>query len=419
MQSPMRQSSTEPGAPGGYPTGYAGHEYAGNAYAGPEYAGSEYAGHAHPGQPYAGPHYSAAPVARKRRGSAVPWIVGGCGGLLLAGIIAVVLIISSIVGIVRSFPDRPEREPRETFAAEPASAQRIDWRERPLADEWLALITRLHDDYVPLIRSGEIYDLLPDGRAVGADYVEAFRLTVVDMSLAIGMGWSIDSTSAAEVDDHLHGYIERFTELERQFLAGEDLDGVHITFVLSDGTVKVYDGDNPANDTRPEPVPERVADPYAYVREYPYRTDADGTYITAGEEIAAAFGMTVVYSFGLLEEACPYGISGEWYGAFCPNTPMTVYIPGDSNDGYPAQYSEPGYLDIVRHEIAHMLVFEQCGSAVPPVSGARHEAMTNSYAVLYLGASRDLLQPLDSSSEYWMDEESDRMAEAVHSGRCS
>ena len=359
-----------------------------------------------------------------KSGSPVGWILGGCGCFALVIIFVIVSVIGGTLGLVGSAINNSIEEYEPTYPTQTSYSSAndtINWKDRPRGPELYDLIDRLYETYNPLIRSGEIYALLPDGEAVGSVYVESFRLTVVDHHSASMWGWS-GGTSVDEADDLIDGKIAYLEELERQLLAGEDLSVPNITVTYSDGTVFHGDGNNPANDTTTEPLatPEAPTDAVDFAVNFPYDAGSDGNFQSEGEQLAAAFNMTVTYNFDELHQHCTRAPNySDWVGAFCPNTPTVIYIPMDSNDEYPAYFSEPRYLDTIRHEIAHMIVFQQCGSIAPPIAGLeRFEGMTNSYAVMFLGATRDLLQPTDPSDQYWMDESSDQMAQAVHDGIC-
>lgn len=354
----------------------------------------------------------------------VALIFAGCGCLALVVLVIILVLMFGGIGIfanaVRtSIPDTTY--PANTNSTSAASEQ-IDWRERPRGPEFEELLNRLWGTYDPAIRSGEIYAMLPDGQAVGSVYVNTFRLVLADIRGAVRFGL-YGGTIADEADDLLDGKIAYLEELERQLLAGEDLTVPQIEVTQSDGTVFVGNGDNPANNTTTAPLPEPKApvDAYEFSKSVPYDPGIDGDFREEGELIAAAFNMTVNYSYAEMGQHCTRGKNYvDSVGAFCSATPSVIYIPMDVPDHYPAYLSEPRYLDTIRHEIAHMIIFDKCDSTAPPIAGQeRYEGLTNSYAVLYLGASYELLQPSDSSSDYWMDASTDEMAHAVHSGRCA
>lgn len=310
-------------------------------------------------------------------------------------------------------PTTPSLEPTPT----PERPELYRWKDRPRWAEWEALIDRLYTTYDPLVRSGEIYDLLPHGKAVGRDYVETYRLAVAEYQvLMIWLG--SESTDPEQMDNSIHGWITLQTEWERQLLAGE-----HITFSMR-VSGKLYDGTNQALATahQPEPIVSEDAAAYEFVRAYQPALGADGTYRAAGAEIAKAFGLGMRTTMAELLNYCP--TAGRLVGAagvYCSGSPNYVYMPEDMpGSNYPDFVTNPDYLHVVRHEMAHALIAQKCGTTSPPIAGDRYEGVTNSFAVIYLGA--DYLRMSEGSHwglDYTMTEETAEMAKQIMGGRCS
>lgn len=110
--------------------------------------------------------------------------------------------------------------------------------------------------------------------------------------------------------------------------------------------------------------------------------------------------MEVVYDPAVLRQYCdrdPRDV--DWVASFCTASPDNIYIQ-PNHESYPEYYGNERYMDTIRHEIAHRIVLDRCGTTAPPIAGDRYEGTTNSYAVLYLGAGRDRLQNRDPESEY-------------------
>ena len=367
---------------------------------------------------------------------ALAWLPACCGFTAMAAIVLVVAV--AIAGFVfrgpgetiapeppSSISTEPEPFPEPSLEPKPGpqpSPEVGDWAQRPRWGELTGLLDRLESSYVELIPSGEIYDLLPHGEAVGPKYVETFRLAVVEMKVMMRWGYR-PTTNADEMDDIIAGDIEGYLELERQLLEGE-----HLAFSMSvtvDGVTTHYDGRNLALQDEPPPVPavDAPSEAYEFARAQEDWLGDDGTYIAAGEELAAAFGITVSYSFAEFGQACPSGRSySDWAGAFCGNSPDVIYIPADVADSqfYPEYFTNHTYLDVVRHEIAHALIYDHCDTFSPQIAGERYEGVTNSYAVLYLGADRDELFTGvgESGWDYSMDSETDAIAESIANGTC-
>ncbi|RYQ01018.1 hypothetical protein PG22506_0452 [Bifidobacterium pseudolongum subsp. globosum] len=77
------------------------------------------------------------------------------------------------------------------------------------------------------------------------------------------------------------------------------------------------------------------------------------------------------------------------------------------------------YPNAVKHELAHAMIYRICGTTAPALR-VDHEALTNSYATLYFGAERDVLNSgVQNAPWYTMTDASDTAAQLVHDGHCS
>lgn len=138
--------------------------------------------------------------------------------------------------------------------------------------------------------------------------------------------------------------------------------------------------------------------------------EVEGSYEQAANELAALAGIEIVEDRG--QTRCAR-TEGEQAAAFyCSLEPHTIYlIPGkyDSTDVF--------ITDLVRHEIAHFITYMRCGDLDPAGLGPRLEAVTNSYASLFLGADREsLARMVDPHGFYAADDGSDAAARQIHSG---
>ena len=115
-------------------------------------------------------------------------------------------------------------------------------------------------------------------------------------------------------------------------------------------------------------------------------------------------------------ESAPTGIAEA---GFCAANPSVIYV-NDTAPGYPQNLSSPAFIDVMKHELAHAVTFDTCGTPRPPINGTLTEGVTSSYAVLFFGADFDELQRRsETAPEYTMTEETDRIARALHDGQCS
>lgn len=86
---------------------------------------------------------------------------------------------------------------------------------------------------------------------------------------------------------------------------------------------------------------------------------------------------------------------------------------------WPAVERSPLLVDYTKHELAHRSIMIACGTTEPANTASRTEAVTNSYAVLFYGASRErIANSQQGLAAYAMDTQSDQIAQAIHSGNC-
>lgn len=288
--------------------------------------------------------------------------------------------------------------------------------DRPAYKELTDSLDHKIENYTHLRENGEIYDMIE--AEVDENYVKAFVFTLIDYRGALQFGAIGSSHNPLELDDRIHGWQMEVDALEQKFLKGEDL-GVSWQITDGSGETKTYDG-TPAHDPETTDDTATVDDPYAFVTNYQFELDDQSTYVKAGEEITAAFGMEIIYGVAELEDYCPNVLDyGDVTGLYCPATPDLIWIPSDvEHDHYPEYFSHPRYVDTIKHEVAHDLIMETCGTTSPPIAGERYEGLTNSYAVLHLGADFELLQPPGPDSLYWMSDESHEWARQVFAGNC-
>lgn len=85
---------------------------------------------------------------------------------------------------------------------------------------------------------------------------------------------------------------------------------------------------------------------------------------------------------------------------------LVTYTPLGMDD-----VSSTGFVDTMKHELAHKLIHIQCGPPVTQWDEQYGEGVTNSYAVLFLGADPAQLSTQD---DYAMNETTDAKARAIH-----
>lgn len=368
------------------------------------------------------PHAPTPPRRRASNGGLFALLgVGGCAlfGVLVAGVTVVVLIM--VAGVIKAANDIPVETPTAAASStrKPAPKTYTD-TDSKYYKQYLGELSRMETTYLPKIQDGSIYDLLPQGEAAGEEYVRTFQAALAEYRNASMFGGA-DSTDLAEVDDRVQADILKLKGLEKRFLKGEDLQFSY-RIGHPDGTSTTGSGKPKSTEPAPKKKATTLQEVWKKVAAVKTEKDADGRYIGAGERIAKAAGVTISYSAEGLGDYCPGTRGkGETVGWYCTAIPEVIWIPGEDKSIYPAYYRDPRYVDTVRHELAHHMIDRICGTTAPPITGDdRYEAATNSFAVLFLGGSRDRLDDvLDKDrARYKTDQASDDAARSIAEGRC-
>lgn len=142
---------------------------------------------------------------------------------------------------------------------------------------------------------------------------------------------------------------------------------------------------------------------------------ADGTYWETANRIAAVVGSTTTQDLSLSGCVSDINEVTEPAASFCVQEESWDYIffypPGIAT-----QYTGE-LVNTTKHEVAHKLIHVQCLNAFYPLTSQWNErigeGVTNSYAVLYLGADPANMFVED---DYAMTSETDALARAVHDG---
>ncbi|QIM16376.1 hypothetical protein G7067_07990 [Leucobacter insecticola] len=152
-------------------------------------------------------------------------IVFGATTILTVGTFRVVMTMSAAM-------PRPEPAPTPSAPSTPSTPSQ-ESSERAL-EQLRDRLSVSREEYLEAIKDGTIYDRLPDGDKVDPNYIRDFMFLFTDLkSATVFMGGS-DLASIEELSDEAD-------ELERRFLAGEDL-GSSVRLVREDGTVYESDG---------------------------------------------------------------------------------------------------------------------------------------------------------------------------------
>ena len=168
-------------------------------------------------------------------------------------------------------------------------------------------------------------------------------------------------------------------------------------------------------------MPLESAEEFAAAYE-PHR-GAEGSYVASAQEITRAFGAEIVWAeYGAPDPttrcktsaATPESVLA-WH---CGAEPYLIRLNRIAYD-MPGVIYTPVFVDAVKHELAHLVIDERCGASKPNAGTVELEGVTNSYAVLYLGADRKALAELSSTfPEYALSSRTDEVATWIHEGVC-
>lgn len=156
------------------------------------------------------------------------------------------------------------------------------------------------------------------------------------------------------------------------------------------------------------------------IREYEPTTDSAGTYRPAIRKLAEIADTQLKWSLNNLPQACQNSTldlnTTTNVAVYCNVDGDTIYI-NESRPDYSQLIKDKKYVDFMKHEIAHKLIVDTCQTTNPDIANGRYEAVTNSYAIKYLGASAENLN--NEYINYNTDEETDAIAEAIHNNQCT
>lgn len=165
----------------------------------------------------------------------------------------------------------------------------------------------------------------------------------------------------------------------------------------------------------PAPVP--VDQHEALLQAATGEADAAGSYLPAAAKMAASIGFAltqfdahVVGQCGLPKEEW---MTPDLFAVQCGTEP-SAWI-NRSRDVYAEYMLDPGLMSVIRHEIAHYELATKCYFGFDYAPDVEYEAITSSYAVLFLGADYDALQAAARDREaYRMSDASDQAARDLH-----
>ncbi|MDP5227662.1 MULTISPECIES: hypothetical protein [Arthrobacter] len=332
---------------------------------------------------------SARPPRRRRR-----W------GWVLAGILVLVL---AVAGGLTLLPSR----------SGPAPARLVAMAEIPGYQAAVNATGAALERQRAELKSGRLFQFVPATRT-GQDYIQEFLadLQTLQASGTVLAG-SLDQDQAV-LRRRLTAYTASVQDLEKKFreLAPLGLQG-RAKDSVSGRTITFTGKSSPKGEvTRLE----------ALSRGYAAEPDAAGSYIPSATALAGTFGLSVDWDIAKLSAACPSSNAPDQdlVAAFCSATPRVIYANRNTSAA-DYVFNSPVIVSAMKHELSHYLITLRCGTPDPRLAGTRFEAVTNSYAVIFLGAGFDDLQPRSDvpHQEYAMTADTDAIARKIHAGSCS
>lgn len=88
-------------------------------------------------------------------------------------------------------------------------------------------------------------------------------------------------------------------------------------------------------------------------------------YLQSGEQMLSIVGLHADYDFQSMGNYCPSTQADRYaFAAFCEGKADTNFV-NTGHEAYPYVVRSTQYLDELRHEIAHYLVYSRCETSVP------------------------------------------------------
>lgn len=285
----------------------------------------------------------------------------------------------------------------------------VEW-----TDEYKTLNNTIDEQYFTtktMLDDKTIYDEynLPNNEA-STRYVNSYlnRIILIDETLDKVVEKN-DMNQAMKDIDFLSSELN---SLNTTFLAGADFEPVEMT----DKNGQTFT-DNGVNGNNMKELDDETLQQESIARTI---QPLGQEYTDEVEELSETFDMDVVVGFENLPTFCQNNEHdySSTIALICTADPKIIYVNDNHINGDVRDY--PNYVDFVKHEIAHKLIHDICGTTSPDIAGDRYEAVTSSYAVKYLGADYERLQKASENFDiYTMDSNSENIAQEIHdSGKC-
>ena len=280
--------------------------------------------------------------------------------------------------------------------------------------QYVKEIKAMHDKYhaMPAAQINEYVKALPDAQSA----IDTWLKTLDHMLEATSYGDARRSMNRDAATTYYNAKLTDLHQLEYDFKINRAYRISIETNTTATGSYFeiVFSQD----ESHHAPSPQQLDTIEQQIAAFQGQPGQDGTYMQSGEQMLSIAGLHADYDFQSIGNYCPSMTADQYtFAAYCEKKTDTVFV-NTGHEAYPYVVRSPQYLDELRHEIAHYLVYSRCDTAAPPLH-TETEGMANSYAVMYLGANRDTLNSTGASfPAYAMNEQTDQAAASAHVGTC-
>lgn len=274
-----------------------------------------------------------------------------------------------------------------------------------------AYINDAYTKYNNAVNNGTILQLTTSR---DSNYISAFLTIISDYKAALPLEADATSTHKDELVKEATDSLNDFKAKEAAFANGSDL-GTKVKIKNDDGTWIEFNGTSSVN------TPKVTDDIESKVAAFTPYTDENGTYLQAAADIAAIMGLRLNYDFDSVKNYCDVSNTNltEAMAVYCSKTPNQIYV-NTNHQSYSSEVKSTRFISDIRHEMAHHAIDSKCGSTQPSIVTDKNkiEAVTSSYAVMFLGASRDDLSNANDLDTYRMTSDTDNEANLIHANSC-
>lgn len=274
-----------------------------------------------------------------------------------------------------------------------------------------AYINDAYTKYNNAVNNGTILQLTTSR---DSNYISAFLTIISDYKAALPLEADTTSTHKDELVKEATDSLNEFKAKEAAFANGSDL-GTKVKIKNDDGTWIEFNGTSSVN------TPKVTDDIESKVAAFTPYTDENGTYLQAAADIAAIMGLRLNYDFDSVKNYCDVSNTNltEAMAVYCSKTPNQIYV-NTNHQSYSYEVKSTRFISDIRHEMAHHAIDSKCGSTQPSIVTDKNkiEAVTSSYAVMFLGASRDDLSNANDLDAYRMTSDTDNEANLIHANSC-